>query len=414
MESNSNPSTLVLRKESHKPIVFRSKRYGTVKLQSFIRWGDSKFFLTYQRESNLDSREFTLQIINRFVLQPSNEDFSTWNDRSLLLLVRKWADKALKDDISEEIKSFDDFRKTVFKHIDNTNESIKESLRGISEITTNQAKAISNILSPLTTQVISSLSSQISSIVAGAVSALSSATIIQSSLIPKLPDLKNIFAFVEQATRETNEFLNLLEKSEYEHAAVILEDRFTKELLKVRPDRQQAVITKKLMGITTDYEFANEMERLFSISQLRGRWTAMKQALLAHQTHQYFVSIPVFLAQAEGIFTELLVMRNLAYKEKNKVFALKDGSPKKNIKEKIIGLNTLNEKVVHAKGHFDDEKIIRITVDTLVGRFTSKRNDILHGRINNYGNAKTSTQTLLLVFTLAGVLESDLNDTNKQ
>jgi len=118
-------------------------------------------------------------------------------------------------------------------------------VKGISEIAANQAKAIADILSPLTDQVVKSLSSQMSSVVAGTISALNSAITIQSSLIPKLPDFKNIFVYVEQTARETNEMINLLEKSGYEHAAVILEDRFTRELLKVRPDRQQAVITKK-------------------------------------------------------------------------------------------------------------------------------------------------------------------------
>src|SRR5690606_31849882 len=106
--------------------------------------------------------------------------------------------------------------------------------------------------------------------------------------------------------------------------------------------------------------------------------------------------------------------KKIAYKKDKNIYALTNGSPKKNRKGKLLRLDTLNQKINHAKGHFEEEKYIEITVDTIVGRFVKVRNGVFHGKVSNYGISTNSTKAILIVFTLANMLEREVNNPSGQ
>ena len=217
-----------------------------------------------------------------------------------------------------------------------------------------------------------------------------------SSLIPKLPDFTNFIISVKRSVEEAEEIQEILSLAEYELAPLLLDARELKGL-KGKPIKQ--IVTRKLMAVTLSDGFSNEIERLFNIPILRTRRLAIKQAMTAHRTRQYFLSVPVFLAQMEGVFTELLVHRNLAERVKGRVVGKRDGNK----------LDGLQKKVNLAKGKFD-LGLEKTAVDVVLDRMVDKRNDILHGRnANQYGTSRMSTEVLLLLYALASFLESDID-----
>jgi len=407
-------------KISHKPLVIRSKVYGSLKLRGFLSLNDISDILKFVIKK-LDDKEFTVAVLNAQIIVKDEAaiNLESWDDKRLISVTRKLGEKVFANDLNgQKIKTYSDFKIVAEKHVEEFNKNTAKTMKGFYESINKTLKIqeqMANIVGAVTKNLVLDMqvvTSGITSMLANTIRTFDVARVVQATLIPSLPNLDVLFDFIEKSKRETDEILILLEESEYELAIDVLQDRYFRELLKIKISQRKAVVTKKLVQITASYEFNKDLEKLFEATCLGSRWHPLKQALLAHQSHQYYLSVPVFLAQAEGIFTDLLVLKKLAYKKEKMLYALANGFPKKNRSGKLLRLDTLGQKTTHAKGHFEEDKFIEITVDAIVGRFVKVRNGVFHGRINNYGTAANSTKALLLVFTLAGLFERDVNSSS--
>ncbi len=429
---------------SQKPLVIRSKVYGDIKLKGFLSLNDIFSILEFV-ENKLEDKEFTIAVLNAQLLERENKkiDLSSWDDKTLMSVARKFGKKVFANDLNgQEINNYSNFKTIASKHVDDFNKRISIPIRNMGASAAHALKMHQqtvNTMAALANKIVheSQITNTIKNIEKIALRASDFQKSIENTIVSTASkiardmqiantvfannirsfnniqiagiNLSPLFTLIEKNKEDTNEILSLMEELEYELAIDILKDKFSRDLLKIKVSRRKSVVTKKLVQITTSFDFVKRLEILFEIPDLKSRWPSLKQALLAHQTHQYYLSIPVFLAHAEGVFTELLVLRNLAYKERKSVYAMENGSPKTSKKNgKLLKLDTLNQKTTHAKGHFEEYKFIEVTVDAIVSRFVNVRNGIFHGRIHNYGTAANSTKVLLLVFTLAGLLERDL------
>jgi hypothetical protein len=162
---------------------------------------------------------------------------------------------------------------------------------------------------------------------------------------------------------------------------------------RVHPKSQKANITKKLWSLTCSEEFKTELHTNFHASSvLKRRWKVIEAALEAHQTHQYFLSVPPLIAQVEGTYTDLLVLKEMAFRKGRDVFTIQKGMRGK----KVIGLNNLIERTDLK----NDPAFVKVA-DFLLKKLVPQRNAILHGRVTTYNKAQLSIQLLLALFVLS-------------
>jgi len=238
----------------------------------------------------------------------------------------------------------------------------------------------------------------VSEITKGLNNIFESVRLIRFSLTPIIPEFSKVFSSITTLAENYKYINEVLAESEYELAPQIID---TNSLLKLKGKRFKPAITSKLIGVTRRDEFIEEVGLLFNSTSLKKRWLAIKQALIAHQARQYYLSTPIFIAQAEGIFTDWLVLLKIARRKNGRVVSYTSDLHKKTKK-----LDSLSAKVIHARENINTEGLLKIAIDDVLTRTVPKRNSILHGEISNYGTAKNSTQALLLVLLFAGVLES--------
>ena len=170
----------------------------------------------------------------------------------------------------------------------------------------------------------------------------------------------------------------------------------------VDPRVRNAVVTNKLLYVTRSDHFADSLDDLFQNSSiLCRRSNIVKQALHAHQNRNYALSIPVLLAQAEGILTDGLVLKSLVIRKNDAhyVNVNKNGSPKL---KKLIGLRS---KIDKDNVKLQNEKTLKNLVDSYIEKLIPDRNRILHGADVSYATkAKLSVQLLLLIYMLSADL----------
>lgn len=385
-----NPQVLNLdiANENRKPILFRSK-YGDIRLRRILTLRDLKTLLFLLEEGILDSKDFTVNVIKNVALI-QEIDFSVWSDKEIVRLAAKWVKIALaKGNENQKIVDFDDFRLAVSKHVKAFFAEISGSIENLNKTVLSPALKIMGLIA--NTQFASQLVSE------AIQTALATSRFILSA-IPKLPDFSDFFKSMLvgiEEMKEAKDAQEILSESGYELGILLLD---ASELRGLKGKKFKPVVTRKLVTATMSKDFSKEIERVFSISPLQRRLPVIKQAMLAHQTRQFFLSTPVFIAQAEGVFTELLVVRNFAERVNGEVIGRRDGNR----------LISLQKKVNLVKGRFDPG-LEKTAVDIVLDRMVSKRNAILHGGNNQYGTSRMSTETLLLLYALAVFLENDLD-----
>lgn len=207
----------------------------------------------------------------------------------------------------------------------------------------------------------------------------------------------------DELKRELQESEVVFQESGYAFVYLILDEVFVLEFAKLSPNMRNREVTRKLLRMTQHQEFEDEFREIFTKSKtLKKRWKITQQAIRAHRERNFTLSIPVLLAQAEGIFTEILIIFNLAFRKKRKLYAkTANGAPKLDRNGKLINVDTLNSKVTLAKPSLDTHEVLHFVVELFMERMIKQRNDILHGRICSYDSTKLAVQTLLLVYVLA-------------
>lgn len=172
-------------------------------------------------------------------------------------------------------------------------------------------------------------------------------------LIPRLPNLSQMVDMqgllqkaieaAQRAAEATAEGDDTLEASGFGFADHLWNWGFVASFAHIDPRVRDAVVTNRLAAETRSEEFEGWLEEEMTGSAvLAHRWEAMRQALAAHRRREYMLSIPVLLAQVEGIVGDALVLKNLAAAEGHKLYRLgTDGVIELNKKEKPIELRAV-------------------------------------------------------------------------
>ena len=380
-------SLMLWRKSQKETLIFRSKKYGDIRLHNFLSIEDLEVLIEHLRNDKIDSKEFTIKVLNEVVFITPEENLQNWEDSTLILIAKKWAKKTLPEDIGKRgINNFEDFKSAILKHISRMHKMVGETMKNIHTILANQ---------------MADLASQFSLSFKEFTRIFDSTKLIQVALSQVIPDFQRTIFSIQESVKNADDVRNILALSEYELALSIIN---VLDLVSLKDKKFEPTITNKLFNLTKSDEFIKEVELVFENPQLKKRLPALKQALIAHQTRKYYLSTPVFIAQTDGIFTDWLALLKLVRREKGRVIAYK-----KEKTDKTERLDSLSAKIKHAKENLDTQGLLKTAIDDVLTRSIGGRNAILHGEKSNYGTAKNSTQTLLMVLFFAGVLESEHN-----
>ena len=378
-----------------KVLVFRSQKYGVIRLRKFLSTNDFIVLIGHLKNNEIDLKEFTIKVLNDVVLVTPEENLQNWEDSALISIARKWAKRAIPEDIDERgIKNFEDFKIAVSKHINRmlkmTGETVKligESMNGIGVVLASQ---------------IADMRSQISFLFNEITRAFTGTKLIQGILDQAISDFQKSLLSILESAENADNLRKILESSGYELAPLIIHSH---DLLDLKDKNFEPTITNRIFNLTKNDDLIVEVESAFVSPQLKKRVPALKQALIAHQSRQFYLSTPVFIAQTDGIFTDWLILLKLVRRQKGIVVACE-----KEKTDKMKKLISLGARVEHAKENLDTDGLLKIAIDNVLTRSIGKRNSVLHGESSNYGTAKNSTQALLMVLFFADVLESAIKN----
>jgi len=383
------------RESKKKPFIFHSKKYGVVRLRKFLSINDFEVLVEHLKNDKIDLKEFTVRVLNDVVLVTPEENLQNWEDSILISIARKWAKKVMPEDISEKgIKNFEDFKATVSEHINRMFKATGEAIKMVGESLKNIRITLADQMAEMASQSFKEFARVFDSV-----------KLIQVALSQAIPDFQRAIFSIQESVKNADDARSILALSEYELALLIINVR---DLVSLKDKKFEPTITNKLFNLTKKDEFVAEVESIFASSQLKKRLPALKQALIAHQSHQFYLSTPVFISQTDGIFTDWLILLKLACREKGRIIACKEEGV-----GKTEQLNSLRARVKHAKENLNTEGLLKTAIDDVLTRSIGDRNFILHGENCNYGTAKNSTQALLMVLFFAGVLKSAIKNTKK-
>jgi hypothetical protein len=164
-------------------------------------------------------------------------------------------------------------------------------------------------------------------------------------------------------------------------------------------------VIARLGGWLRSPQFRDElMESLGRFPRSRRRMGIMRDALRAHSERRYALSVPVFIAQAEGMLTDFLVQAGLVRRVGARVFAADpaSGDFKRGRDGKRIQLVGWDPKLQSAR--LTADAIMEDLATDLVSVFVPQRNAILHGHALNYAEHRRSAYALLVAAATASTL----------
>jgi len=162
-----------------------------------------------------------------------------------------------------------------------------------------------------------------------------------------------------------------------------------------------AWLTNQVLHFSRTDEFAEEIEHAFSGSVvLARRWPVIAEALDAHRSRRYLLSIPPLLAQTEGVVGDALVLRGIVRPAAGKLYVLDSkGKRARDAKGKFIMISGAHDLANRSKQL--DHETLQSVADYITTIFVGNRNPILHGRKPAYSSPKLSVQSLLALLFLA-------------
>jgi len=172
-------------------------------------------------------------------------------------------------------------------------------------------------------------------------------------------------------------------------------------------NKKHKIIEKELQKYIKDHQksFKLQAERYFP-----KRFKILSSAFDAHDNEQYELSIPVFLAQADGMFVELIETtfysndKDILRKTKANLLEklAKNGHPKSTNSLGYLLLKQFAEKSLLHESFEEIEK--RKNNDPELNPLN--RNTILHGRDIEYANEANSLRTIALIGLLSNCKDS--------
>lgn len=405
-------------------ILVETNQHGIVSLRPDLTFGHMRALLELE-QSGTDPREFAVQAIVALVQEPEldAEDVREWNDDLLTEMVTTWAERKLGSEwpMSDDLPHLEAFQRgfqpyvrafflpiqqalaEAFPAATETFEGLLQQASGLRQALASIGEALQSLhssLNALMESVIAPLQQNITAI------AQSFTLDLQiGSLVESLPDLSEISRRYEGLVKA----IEMLDRSGY---------RFMREqwmvshvapltgIDQIDPRVRDAVITNRLLSLTRDSHFVDELQQLILESPvLSRRWEVIEQALVAHRNRRYVLSIPVLLAQVEGVFTDALILKNMAIRVGNKL-CVRDqtGNVKLDRKGQPVMLHGLGQKVQNSRFHNDPglQDVGNYLTDSLI----PERNGILHGSHLAYGRARLSVQLVLAVYVLAAEIDA--------
>lgn len=196
----------------------------------------------------------------------------------------------------------------------------------------------------------------------------------------------------------------VLEAADYGFADHLWNRLYIASFAHVDPRVRNMVVTNKLLAATCTDDFGNELRDRFEDSVTMSRhWRVVEAALEAHQRREYLLSIPAMLPQVEGVIVDAMVLKDLAIKKDGKLYLRdEDGGPKLNKKGKPLPEIMFRSAVHNAQ--LQEHPMLEGTSSFIADSLLQKRNAVLHGRDPQYGRAKLSIQSLLVLALLAEAL----------
>lgn len=168
-------------------------------------------------------------------------------------------------------------------------------------------------------------------------------------------------------------------------------DLSTTQLLKIKKyplKIRNACVTRMLYSNTKKKLYREMVQNSFTESpKIMKRENAIIQAYNAHCKSEFYLSIPVFLAQIEGMISDYLVHSKICNRDDYIIH-------KKGLERKIIKSEIKNKEDMYANIY---ERVTNYIVDS--------RNAIMHGNNANYSSAKLSTELLLILLYLTTLFD---------
>jgi hypothetical protein len=398
-------------------VLIETKEYGTLYLRSSLTGGDL-MHLSDLQESDIDPREFTAQAVSRFVYLPDIdlEEIRSWDDSLLVNVATTWANqkKGTEWPLQDDLPPFDAFKHGYVAYSNSVYRDMRETIaQAYAPVFKGVAETFGKQFADLNRQALKSIQSGVNLLAESVLGSFREnfAHIVQSfklevqvgKFFENLPDLSELLQQHEKIAKAAT----ALDEGGYRFMRYqwsLNEIARFVGIDQIDPRVRNAAITNRLLSLTRSDEFAVEMEGCFHDSSvLQPRWGIIEQALIAHRNRSYALSIPTLLAQAEGIFTDALILKDMVVRVNGKLYAKdRHGKPKLGKDGKPVQLRGLGQKVQNSKFRNDD--ILRDLVEFFADSLVSERNDILHGNHLAYDKAKLSVQLILSVYFLAAEL----------
>ena len=384
----------------------------------------------------VDDRELAVRLLHHQIVEPSVDvaEVRGWDDAALLETALRWAGatRSLANQLPSDVASFSDFRAGWLSFLEERRRLTREAVARLADPLARIREQIARITLPRldwalpTTRITDQLTADIARIQnisrVWLIDYINTQKILQEmvssplrdlqehmnalltpfteaigqiqesqrliaelvvprfdvgQLFPKLPDLTKLIEQYEEFEKSRE----VLRNEGFEFTEHLWDIAFIISLSGIDPRVQSAEVTRRLLSVTRSASFGEELrDSVLSSSGLRRRWPVVWDILSAHTDRRYILSVPCLLAQVEGVFSDMLVLKAMAVSEGGRLYArAKDGSKKLGRQGRPIELTGLSRKIYHSK--FRNHPVLSIAVYAALDKLVPDRNQILHGQL---------------------------------
>jgi hypothetical protein len=168
------------------------------------------------------------------------------------------------------------------------------------------------------------------------------------------------------------------------------------DFLNLEEEERRLAIDEKLAQVFAEEDFKTDLQSLVESSELtRPRWRIINRAIDAHLAGDYLCSVPLLLPQLEGMFADLLHIKNLVVRQNGKVYEIDPatGQPRLNVKGKQIAVPGLQRLVELSQ--FPTTPGLVDFAGFVIDHTCGFRNGTLHGSDLAYDTVQNSNRTAL-------------------
>lgn len=393
-------------------------------------------FISKLMKQELDNRDFAEKVLHNQLVQPkfNIKDLRSIGDETLVRIAEQWIKEEwdIKQGGPERIVSLEQFHDVVVKYISQVDIEITEGTKALGLLLREAVRVSSDNVATTFSKaqqymealfksdayaaaINAALESALKGINESAERLAASFSIVSENMqqitsqimrqvelaIPQVGELFSQLPDIAQQIRQWELAEEALTETGFEYTFHFLSGSFLAKLARVSPPLRKVVVSRNMLELTRSEVFTLKVENLFCKSSLlEPRKKIVMQALGAHRRREYYISIPVLIAQVEGIIGDIFILKDIAVRKGHKLYQRDiNGQIKTDKKGEPIEISGLGTLVTRSK--IREKEVFEFVVGQFVDNLVGERHAILHGRKTNYGKAKLSTQTILLLFVLA-------------